>query len=96
MSTEPTAADYAALKYLYERCQELRYAMRDVSEAPATKRGKAEQVARRRWGVVKALLEQLALDEQHPGSVFEVTADVRGQYDSAVLAPETLNAREVK
>jgi hypothetical protein len=75
MSTEPTVADYAALKYLYERCQELRYAMRDVSEAPATKRGKAEQAARRRWDIVRTLLEQLALDEQHPGNVFQVVED---------------------
>jgi hypothetical protein len=60
-------SDYGNLIYFYKQAQELRYLMRAVIDAKAGKHDEMVQRADRQWAVVRDILGQLALDEQHPG-----------------------------
>lgn len=59
--------DYGNLCYLYREAQELRYLLRDVMGAKASKHDEAVQRADRQWVLVRDILAQLALDDLHPG-----------------------------
>lgn len=60
-------SDYGNLCCLYRQAQELRYLMRDIIQVRPSKHTEAVQRADRQWQVARSILEQLALDEQHPG-----------------------------
>ncbi len=60
-------SDYSSLCYLYRQAQELRYLMRDILEVRPGQHTEAVQRADRQWQVVRDILAQLALDEEHPG-----------------------------
>lgn len=60
-------SDYNGLCDLYRQAQELRYLMRDITQVRPSKHTEAVQRADRQWHVVRTILEQFALDEQHPG-----------------------------
>lgn len=63
------AADVAALRRIYKQAQALRYAMRDAATAPERKRQEMIMRANHAWEALRTLLEQAALNEQHPGAV---------------------------
>lgn len=70
-----TAADYVALKYLYEQCQLLRECMRDARAASTLKRAAADQRASHQWRCVEAILEKLALNERHPAEALAMALE---------------------
>lgn len=68
-------SNYAALKTLYEACQELRYVMRDIRTASSLRREAEEARGRQQWRRVERLLELLALDEQNPAKALQMGTD---------------------
>jgi hypothetical protein len=67
--------DYNGLLYFYRQVQELYYLMREVNEAKALKFEEAKRRADQQWRAVAALVEQMALDEQRPGRMIEVSQE---------------------
>lgn len=70
-----TAADYVALKYLYEQCQLLRECMRDSRAATFVNRAYADHQTDLRWRCVEAILEKLALNERHPAEALAMALE---------------------
>lgn len=76
--------DYDNLRYLYSQAQELRYLMNESAGTRGVqKRQHAMQRADTQWILVRSILEQLALDEQHPGRAGGERPDI-----TAVILPE--------
>lgn len=64
---QATAADWAALRRIYDAAQALRYAMRDAAAARGGRRKDADAHVHLTLRTLRTHLEHAALSEQHPG-----------------------------